>query len=137
MMKGSILDLIPQRPPIVMVDEFVGMDGNVSHTRLTIRRDNLFVESNLFSEGGIIEHMAQSAAARVGYVCRKEGKEVSVGYIASINDFSLATSPSIGDVLETQVTVLHEAMNISLIQAVTSVGGNRVASCRMKVFVRE
>ena len=39
----NILDLIPQRTPIVMVDEFLGMDNNVSRTRFTIYNDNIFV----------------------------------------------------------------------------------------------
>ncbi len=137
MKNDFILDLISQRAPIVMVDELVGMDGNTAYTRLTIRQDNIFVDSDIFSEGGLIEHMAQSVAVRMGYVCRSEGRAVAVGYIASINDFSLIASPRVGDVLETQVAVLHEAMNISLIEAVTRVGANQVASCRMKLFVRE
>ena len=43
----NILDLIPQRAPIVMVDEFLGIEENVSRTRFTVREDNIFVDGNM------------------------------------------------------------------------------------------
>ena len=64
----NILDLIPQRAPIVMVDEFLGIDNNVSKTRFTVKEENIFVDNNQLSECGLIEHIAQSAAARVGFI---------------------------------------------------------------------
>ena len=66
----NILDLIPQRAPIVMVDEFLGIEDSVSRTRFTVTQDNIFVDNNKLSECGLIEHIAQSAAARVGYIFR-------------------------------------------------------------------
>ena len=73
----AITELIPQRPPMVMVDRFEGIDAeDQSHTSLTVREDNLFVEEGALTECGLIEHMAQSAAARVGWRCREAGEKV-------------------------------------------------------------
>ena len=58
----NILDLIPQRAPIVMVDEFLGIQENLSRTRLTVSKENIFVDNDRMSECGLIEHIAQSAA---------------------------------------------------------------------------
>lgn len=61
----GILNLIPQRPPIVMVDSFFGFEENRSYSGLTDHiTDNLFCEAGRLQEPGIIEHIAQSAAAR-------------------------------------------------------------------------
>lgn len=79
----EIIDLIPQREPIVMVDKFVGITNGISETQLTIKNDNIFVENDCFTEFGLIEHIAQSAAARVGYICKKENKPISIGYIGA------------------------------------------------------
>ena len=93
---ANIIDLIPQRAPIVMVDEFLGIDGNVSKTRFTIHEDNIFVDENRISECGIIEHIAQSAAARVGYIFKSNNQPIPIGYIGSVNNFELKRHPQIG-----------------------------------------
>ena len=40
----EILKLIPQRPPIVMVDTFCGIEDNSSYSGLTITSDNIFCQ---------------------------------------------------------------------------------------------
>ncbi len=129
------MDLIPQRAPIVMVDEFLSMENNISKTCLTIRQDNIFVDDDIFSECGIIEHIAQSAAARVGFIFKSQAKEIPLGYIGSVNDFTLVKTPRINDVIETGITVIQEVFNITLIEAICHVGNEKIASCRMKIFL--
>jgi predicted hotdog family 3-hydroxylacyl-ACP dehydratase len=72
----SILELIPQRAPIVMVNEFVGIEGNVSRTRFAVYNENIFVDNGCLSECGLIEHIAQSAAARVGYIFKSNNQPI-------------------------------------------------------------
>ena len=132
----NITELIPQRAPIVMVDEFRGIDdSNASHTILTVRADNIFVEDDILDECGVIEHIAQSAAARVGYLCRESGKDVPLGYIGSINNFQLMFHPEVNDVVETRIDIIQEVFNISLIEACCMVNGRCAAVCRMKIFL--
>ena len=50
----GILNLIPQRPPIVMVDSFFGFEENRSYSGLTVTTDNLFCEAGRLQEPGII-----------------------------------------------------------------------------------
>ena len=132
----SISELIPQRPPIVMVDEFLGIeDGTRSRTRFTVPTDNIFVTDGVLDECGVIEHVAQSAAARVGYICLEAGRDVALGYIGSVNDFHLFFRPKTGDELVTEMEVIQEVFNITLIQAHCRVDGVCAASCRMKIFL--
>ena len=104
----EIIDLIPQREPIVMVDKFVGITNGISETQLTIKNDNIFVENDCFTDFGLIEHIAQSAAARVGYICRKENKPISIGYIGAISNMEIVFLPKINDILETRIEILQE-----------------------------
>ncbi len=134
-MDSTILDLIPQRPPIVMVDEFLGIDDGVSKSCLTVRGDNIFVDDGRLSECGLIEHIAQSAAARVGYIFRSRGQAVPIGYIGSVNNFELADSPKVGDTISTTIEVVQEVFNITLIKACCRIGEREIASCRMKIFL--
>ena len=79
----GILNLIPQRPPIVMVDSFFGIEENHSYSGLTVTADNIFCETRKLQEAGIIEHIAQSAAARIGFLYTRQGEKVPLGFIGS------------------------------------------------------
>lgn len=131
----EIIDLIPQREPIVMVDKFVGITNGISETQLTIKNDNIFVENDCFTEFGLIEHIAQSAAARVGYICRKENMPISIGYIGAISNMEIVFLPKINDMLETRIEILQEVFNITLIKAESFTYGRLAASCQMKIFL--
>lgn len=130
-----ILDLIPQRAPIVMVDEFLGIDNNISKTRLSVKDDNIFVDEGILSECGLIEHIAQSAAARVGYVFKTNNQEIPIGYIGSVNNFELKEFPKVGEVISTEIEIIQEVFNITLIQAKCYINDVEIASCKMKIFL--
>lgn len=132
---NNILDLIPQRAPIVMVDEFLGIDNNVSRTRFTVYNDNIFVNNGEFSECGLIEHIAQSAAARVGYIFKSKNLPIPIGYIGSINNFVIYQNPKVGEAINTTIEIIQEVFSITLIQAYCHIDGKEIASCRMKIFL--
>ena len=118
-----------------MVDRFVGITNGISETQLTIKDDNLFVENGCFTEFGLIEHMAQSAAARVGYICRSENKPIPIGYIGAISNMEIFSLPKRNDMLETRIEILQEVFDITLIKAESFTDGCLAASCQMKIFL--
>ena len=132
----NVIDLIPQRHPIVMVDDFLGVEDTLSISRLTISESNLFVDNGVFSECGIIEHIAQSAAARIGYIFKKKTEPVPIGYIGSVNNFFVSINPRVGDTIYTYIEVIQEVFNISLIQARCKINNQEIASCTMKIFLQ-
>ena len=131
----KIIDLIPQRDPIVMVDEFIGIEGNVSKTRFTVYEENIFVDDYRLSECGLIEHIAQSAAVRVGYICRKNNQPIPIGYIGSVNNFELVEFPKVGENIITEIEIVQEVFNITLIKACCYIDDKEIASCKMKIFL--
>ena len=135
-----ILTIIPQRPPIVMVDALVSAEGNASVAALEVRNDNIFCENGRLSEAGIIEHIAQSAAARAGYAALVEKKDVRVGFIAAIKDLVLSELPPVGAVLLTTITVENEVMGVIIVKGVVkcdacAASGGEIARCEMKIFI--
>lgn len=133
----SIEELIPQRAPIVMVDRLTSIKEGVSYTELEVRADNLFVERGVLSECGLIEHIAQSAAARIGYLFRMRDEAVPIGYIGSVNQFALGRLPRVGERLTTSIRVLQEVDQVSLVEAEVCSGDEVVASSRMKIFLEQ
>ncbi len=132
-----IEELIPQRVPIVMVDRLTSIEEGVSYTELEVRADNLFVERGVLSECGLIEHIAQSAAARIGYLFRTRGEAVPIGYIGSVNQFALGRLPRVGKRLTTSIRVLQEVYQVSLVEAEVRSGEEVVASSHMKIFLEQ
>lgn len=137
--KGEgIKELIPQRAPIMMVDTFYKADETDCETGLTVLSDNIFCENGELLEPGMIEHVAQSASAHAGYKEKLKGTEVPpVGYIGEIKKFKLIRRPKIGEEMHTFIHTVSEVMNVSLIKTETKVGDETIATCQMKIFIRE
>jgi hypothetical protein len=55
-----------------MVDELLFSDDNITKTSFTVTADNVFVINGEFSEAGLMENMAQTAAAGSGNMARIE-----------------------------------------------------------------
>ena len=133
----NIEDLIPQRAPMIFVDAFDGIDdAEVSHTRLTVRADQLFVENGRLTECGLIEHMAQSAAARDGWSCRKAGREVPVGFIGAVSHFTAFRLPPAGAHLATSLRIVQQVGPVSLAEATVETAEGPVAEGRLKIFLQ-
>ena len=122
---------------MVMVDRFEGMEGEVSLTEMTVREDHLFLTGGVLSECGLIEHMAQSAAAREGFECQRQQRPVPVGFIASVNDFRCESLPAVGETVRTKVKVVQQVGTLSLIEAESSVNGSVIAVGKMKIVLEK
>ena len=133
----AITELIPQRPPMVMVDRFECIDAeDQSHTSLTVREDNLFVEEGALTECGLIEHMAQSAAARVGWRCREAGEKVPVGFIGAVSRFRADALPPVGARLETTLRMVQEVGPLSLAALRVECDGQLIAEGNLKIYLQ-
>lgn len=136
--KGEdIWQLIPQRPPIVMVDSFEGIEGDTSYSGLTVADNNLFCQGGVLQEAGLIEHIAQSAAARIGYLYLQQHQPVPLGFIGSVEKMSIYDLPQIGAELQTQITVIQEVFDITLITAQVTCNEELLAECRMKIYLKK
>lgn len=131
----EIKTFIPQREPMLMVDKLYACSETDVETGLTIAADNIFVDGNLFSEAGMIEHIAQSAATFAGYNDWVNKRPVVLGYIAEIKKFELLKTAHVGDELKSSLTVVSAVMNITLMNATTTINGEVAAKCSMKIFM--
>ncbi|MBO4622076.1 MAG: beta-hydroxyacyl-ACP dehydratase [Paludibacteraceae bacterium] len=131
----ELFALIPQRPPIVMVDLLQDVTEEGALTGLLIQEDNLFLQDGKFSEPGLIEHIAQSAAAFAGFKGYAAGEKPKLGYIGELKRFFFYARPGAGKSLRTTLRVLGEAGGITLLAAETKVDGELVAEGQMKIFL--
>lgn len=136
---SNIEELIPQRSPIMMVDELLEVVGDESTCRLCVREDNFFMEEDgQMAEPGVIEHIAQSASAFAGYRAVAEGAtEPPVGYIGEVKNFCLYRRPKLGEILQTTIVMGATVAGVTIISGTTIVGEEVIAETQMKIFVRE
>ncbi|MFT3902793.1 MAG: 3-hydroxyacyl-ACP dehydratase [Niabella sp.] len=131
----DILSFIPQRAPFVMIDALVHCDDAGAVTSFEVREGNIFLEDGILKEPALVENMAQTAAARVGYICQKEGKPVPVGFIGAIQHLKVHGLPQTGDVLHTTITIKNQIFNATIIEGVVRSGGKILATGEMRIFV--
>lgn len=133
-----LTDLIPQRAPILMVDALIGVEGSSAITRLSVRTGNIFVndDDGTLDESGLIEHIAQSAAALAGYQAGREGATApAIGYLAEVKDFCCQRLPRVGEELRTIIRQGLEVNGIRVIEAETYIHEERVARVQLKLFM--
>jgi len=132
----SIESLIPQRPPMVMVDVLLYCDRLHTKTAYNVVADGLFIENGCLSAAGLMENMAQTIAARMGYLALY-GPEatgvVRVGVIGAIKNFSIEALPPVGSVLTTSVALIEEMGDIILVMARAECGAQTLAHGKMIV----
>ena len=136
---SNIEELIPQRSPIIMVDELLEVVGDECTCRLCVREDNFFMEEDeQMAEPGVIEHIAQSASAFAGYRAVAEGvTEPPVGYIGEVKNFRLYRRPKLGEILQTTIVMGATVAGVTIISGTALVGEEIIAETQMKIFVRE
>lgn len=120
-----------------MIDTLHRCEGNSVSTSLRIEADNLFVKNGILHEPGIIENIAQTAAAKAGYEVKKLGKKPLIGFIGAVKDLKIHSFPKVGELLQTEVTIKTEVMDVTIIQGVSVVGDRKIAECEMKIFIQK
>lgn len=134
-----IIELIPQKPPFVMVDSLFEYTELTGKTGFMIPGDNLLVENGCFSEAGLIEHMAQSMSLHRGYqgFIAGQGKPKR-GYIGAIKSIEIKMLPKVNTKLLTNVVILKEIMGVTIVEAVTTnEKGEVIATSEMKTVTVE
>lgn len=136
--KIDIHELLPQQEPFVMIEHLTHFDERFTVTETEIKASNIFVEAGHFTASGMIENIAQTCAARIGYVNKyilKKG--IQIGFIGAIRDLEILSLPQVGDIITTEVEVLEEIFGMTLAHATIKQGDRLLASTEIKIAVKE
>ena len=133
-----VSEILPQREPFVFVDRLVQYDERETVTEFTVRPDQLLVADGYLTAPGILENMAQSSAARIGYLCKFIlHVPVRIGYIGAIKKFRVYRLPAVGETLTTTIFFREDVFGISLVDAVVCVGEDLIAEAALKTTLGE
>ena len=136
--RPDILDILPHRPPMRLIDEIVSVGGQRVTCRSTIRADHILFRA---SDGRVpalvtIELFAQSAAAlmmhRASQADASAGKMQGVLLGARLLDFAVDAF-EVGDVLLTHLEVRYISGAIVQLRGTVERDGAQVASGAINV----
>ena len=120
---------------MIMVDELLFSNETSTRCRFTVEAGNIFADAGVLCEPGLVENIAQTAAAGVGYLARQEEKAAPVGYIGAIKDLEIFMLPKVGDCIETEVQLVSRVFNVTLVNGTIYCNNELAVKCEMKIFV--
>lgn len=129
----DITKLIPQRPPMLMVQRMLSCDDTKVTTELDIVGDNIFVEDGCLAEPGIIENMAQTAAVMQGWKYREQANAADIRYLCEIRNLTIEKLPSVGETLKTTVEVKASAAGVIMVSCHYETASGVVANGSLKI----
>jgi predicted hotdog family 3-hydroxylacyl-ACP dehydratase len=130
----DILELIPQRPPMRMIDALVAADEKSARGKLYVTESNLFIENGVLAEPGLIEFIAQTAAAYTGFKNKTTSREVSEGYIGAIKNLVIYNLPELNSYIESEIVVENEIVGYTIIAGRVYQQNRLLAECEMRIL---
>ena len=116
-MDNALIDIkkyLPHRSPMLMVDMILFMDEEKVETIFEIKKGNIFIQNNTFTEVGLIENAAQTCSSIVAkdyFVDAnnqdKENVDV-VGFISAIKTLKIHKLPKAGVTIKTIATLVSK-----------------------------
>ena len=134
----DVHELLPQQEPFVMIGHLTYFDEVRTITETLIPASNIFVEDGQFSASGLIENVAQSCAARIGFVnkyLRNSG--IQIGVIGAVKNLTIFSLPHVGQTIITTVDTVSEIFGMTLAKATVTCGDEVLLTTEIKIGIRE
>jgi predicted hotdog family 3-hydroxylacyl-ACP dehydratase len=132
----DITDLIPQRPPMQMIDRLTKADERSATGCLVVRDSNIFTDNNRLSESALVEFIAQTAAAYTGFNNKINKASVTEGYIGAVKNLVVTGVPKTGSEIFCEIEVINEIVGFTIINGKVILDGKTIASCEMRILSR-
>lgn len=131
----NLIDLIPQKPPFVLISSLLAVSEEHSVTTFKFDGNHVLCHDGKLTTGGLMENIAQTAAAKTGYECSMRGKKLPIGFIGDVRDFVCTRLPNVGEELITEINITNKIFDVTIISGTVKLKGEEIASCNMKIFV--
>lgn len=134
-MTNPIFFKIPQAAPFKMVDEVLEYQPDFVRCTFVPAADHIMVHGGKFTPEGIVEFIAQSAAAYAG-VYDPEDKDFvpKIGFIAAVKSFFCHTLPDAGTRLVAELQFKQEILQFQVWNALVKKDEEIIAGCEIRIF---
>ncbi len=133
----NIHELLPQQEPFVMIGSLTHIDSTATTTETVVKADNILVDNGQFSASGLMENIAQTCAARIGFVNRYIlKKKIQLGFIGAVRNFEVFALPKVGDTITTRMVVKEDVFGMTLADATVTCNGKTMVETEIKIAVK-
>ena len=133
----DIHTLLPQQEPFVMVGCLIQIDEKSFATETLVKAENIFVDEGYLSASGLIENIAQTCAARIGFVNKYIlQKGIQIGFISAVRNLEILSLPQVGQTITTKVEVVEEVFGMTLAKATVTCEGETLVTTEMKIALK-
>jgi predicted hotdog family 3-hydroxylacyl-ACP dehydratase len=133
----KVIELIPQRPPMTMIDSLIFADERSAKGLLNIRETNLFCNEGFLCESGLIEFIAQTAAAYTGFKSKTSNRKIAEGYIGAIKNLVIHELPLVNSVIQSEIVIENEIIGYTIISGRVYKGEKLLAECEMRILEKK
>lgn len=134
----DVHELLPQQEPFVMISRLVAFDMVRTVTETDIKEANIFIEDGEFCPSGLIENIAQTCAARIGYANKYIFKKgIQIGFIGAIRNLEIFERPKVGEMITTTVDVKEEVFGMTLASAKIMIGHRTIVETEIKIAIND
>lgn len=134
----DVHELLPQQEPFVMIGRLIHFDMSKTTTETVVCADNLFVDDGHFSATGLVENIAQTCAARIGYINKyilKKG--IQLGFIGAVRKMDILALPEVGETIVTEIEIVAEVFGMILAKGSVRCGDRLLVKTDIKIAIKE
>lgn len=133
----DVHEILPQQEPFIMIGRLTHFEMSTSTTETEIVATNILVDGGGLSASGLLENIAQTCAARIGFYNKYVlHEDVQVGFIGAVRNYVIHSLPLVGSVITTKVDIVEEVFGMTLATAEVRCGKNILATAEIKLSVR-
>ncbi|WP_371861250.1 ApeP family dehydratase [Pseudoduganella lutea] len=131
-----VADILPHAGQMVLLDRVVSVGDDDLCAEVTIRPDSMFCDGTAVGAWVGIEYMAQAIAAHAGWLARRRGDPVKVGFLLGSRKYEAGIPAfTVGSVLHVHA---HRALQgdngLGAFECRIDTGGSTVATATVTVY---
>ncbi len=130
---------LPQQRPFILVDKICVGSEKKCVTQFVVYDDCVTVSDGELTEGGLLENLAQTCAAHIGFVeihIRKSNK-INIGLVAAVKQCEIHRKVCVGEMLTTEAEEKFVFDNMSSYNVVAKVDDEVIARGEMQVVLSD
>ncbi len=122
--------------PMIMIDGLVEAGEVRATSTFHVDKDNVFVSGGRLREPGLIENIAQTAAAHAGWICKQQHRAAPAGYIAAIRNLEVHELPKVNSRVVTTVEIANHVFDVTIIRGTVTSDSGLLCSCEMRIYIQ-
>jgi predicted hotdog family 3-hydroxylacyl-ACP dehydratase len=131
----EMTELIPHRPPMVMIDALAACDRESVSCVKVFREGDYGVEGSEVSETLLIEGLAQTIAALNGVAARVQNRPPARGMLVGVTGFEILSAAKPGRELEFSARITTQLGQFTFADGIVKDAGNVIAKGSLKFYV--